>query len=281
MKTFWTIIISLLMLVAVATATFFLLGYFKEKPAGIYIDTSPESDIYVNGNLVGRSPYHGSFPPGEIDLKLLPNSQNENLLAFETKITLTSGIETVVRREFGVDEDSSSGDIMTFDKTGSPDASLVVISTPNYAQVSIDGNPKGFTSYNNSSISSSGHQITVSSPGFTDRVTTIKTMVGFRLTLFAKLAKSQVKNPVAAPIPTLKTYIEISKTPTGFLRMRTEPGTAGEEIAELKTGSKYLYLDVDAATGWYEIQYQDPAPGLPNGITGWVSNQYSNKIEGN
>jgi uncharacterized protein YgiM (DUF1202 family) len=279
MKNFWTILASLFALIVGAVATYLLLGYFKEKPGGVYVDTNPESNIYVNGNLVGKSPYHGSFPPGEIDLKLLPNSQNENLLAFATKITLTSGIETVVRREFGENEDSSSGDIMTFDKTGSADASLIVISTPNYAQVSIDGIPKGFAPYNNSSISPVGHQITISSPGFTDRVVTVKTISGFRLTLFAKLAKNQVKNPVAAPVPTPKTYIEILKTPTGFLRMRTKPGAAGEEIAELKVGSKYLYLDTDTTSGWYEIQYQDLAPGLPNGITGWVSNEYSKKIE--
>ena len=196
MKTFWTILASLFALIVGAVATYLLLGYFKEKPAGIYVDTSPESNIYVNGNLVGKSPYHGSFPSGEIDLKLLPNSQDENFLAFATKVTLTSGIETVVRREFRENEDSSSGDIMTFDKTGSADASLVVISTPNYAQVSIDGTPKGFTPYNNSSISPVGHQITISSPGFTDRVATIKTMIGFRLTLFAKLAQTP---PTATP----------------------------------------------------------------------------------
>lgn len=275
MKVFWLILASLFALIVGAIATYLLLENFKVKPGGIYVDTSPESSIYVNGNLVGKSPYHGSFPVGEIDLKLVPNSQNNNLLAFETKINLTSGIETVVRREFGVDEDSSSGDIMTFDRTGSTDASLDVISTPNYAKVSIDGVAKGFTSYNNSSVPAANDQIIISSPGFSDRVTTVKTMAGFRLTLFAKLAKSQNVNPVVTATSTPKTYVQILSTPTGTLRMRTKPGIAGEEIAELKTGSKYLYLDTDAATGWYEIQYQDPAPGLPNGITGWVSNQYS------
>jgi hypothetical protein len=279
MKVFWLILASLFTLIVGAIAAYLILGYFKEKPGGIYVDTSPESKIYINGNLVGKSPYHGSFPVSEIDLKLVPNSQNDNLLAFETKIKLTSGIETVVRREFGVDEDSSSGDIMTFDKTGTGDASLVVLSTPNYAKVSINGVAKGFTLYNNSSVPVANDQITISSPGFSDRVVTIKTMAGFRLTLFAKLAKSQNQSVVATPAPVVsKTYVQILTTPTGTLRMRTKPGVAGEEIAELKVGSKYVYLSTDGATGWYEIQYQDPAPGLPNGITGWVSNQYSKKI---
>ena len=104
-------------------------------------------------------------------------------------------------------------------------------------------------------------------------------MPEFRLTLFVKLAKSKNENPVATPALTPKTYVEILKTSTGFLRMRTKPGTAGEEIAELKTGNKYLYLDTDGVTGWYEIQYQDPAPGMPNGIVGLVSNQFTKKIE--
>ena len=83
--------------------------------------------------------------------------------------------------------------------------------------------------------------------------------------------------PTATPSPTPvpKTFVLILKTPTGFLRVRTLPGSGGEEIAEVKPGEKYRYLDTDEASGWYKIQYKEPVAGLPDGITGWVSNQYS------
>jgi hypothetical protein len=274
MKALRIVLISLVALIALVTATFFLIGYFKPKPGGIFIDTSPSSNVYINDALVGKTPYTNSYKAGEIALKLVPNSTDKKLLAYETKITLISGVQTVVRREFGMTEDDSSGDVIFFDNASGQDAGLIVISTPENAQVSVDGVPQGFAPYKSSSISPAQHQITVKAPGFTDRIMTVKTLAGFRLSLYAKLAKTAEPEPPPAPAPQVKTSVQILTTPTGFLRVRTQPGTRGEEIAQVKTGSSYQYLSTDAATGWIEIQYEEPAPGLPNGITGWVSNQY-------
>ena len=73
----------------------------------------------------------------------------------------------------------------------------------------------------------------------------------------------------------LKSFIEILDTPTGFLRVRTLPGSAGSEIHQVKPGEKYPFLEEDEETGWFKIQFQDPAPGLPEGIVGWVSNEFT------
>lgn len=278
MKVVKIAIISLVALIAAIAVAFFLIGYFREKPGGVFIDASPLSDVYINANFVGKTPYTNSFKAGEIILKLVPESTDANLVAFETKITLIAGIQTVVRREFGDSEDASSGDIISFDKIVSQEVGLIVISTPENAQVSIDGSPEGFAPYKTSDISPAQHQITVAAPGYTSRVMTIKTKIGYRLTVFAKLSKAATPTPVSTPAPEVKTYVQILSTPMGFLRVRTAPGTAGEEIAEVKTGNKFPFLDEDVATGWIEIQYEAPAPGLPNGITGWVSGQYVKKL---
>lgn len=275
MKVLKIVIISLVSLISAVTAMFFLIGYFREKPGGVFIDASPVSNVFINGNLVGRTPYTSSLKVGEITLKLVPKSSDKNLIVYETKIQLIAGIQTVIRREFGDTEDSSSGDVISFDKLSGRSVGLVVTSIPLNAQVSVDGLAQGFAPYETSAITPAEHQITVGAPGYTDRIMTVKTQTGYRLSLFAKLAKVVEQTPTSTPVPEVKTYVQILSTPTGFLRMRTEPGSRGEEIAELKVGSKYLYLDTDVATGWYEIQYQTSVSGLPNGITGWVSNQYS------
>ena len=279
MKTLKIAVVVAVALVTLLAAGFFLIGYFKAKPAGLRVDTSPAASIYINSDLVGRTPFRKTFPAGTITLRLVPDSSSQALLPYEAKIALAPGIETVVRREFGVSEDLSSGDVLTFEKTGGSSASLIVISTPDNAQVSLDGVARGFAPYKSSSISSAEHQITVTSQGYQDRVMTVSTLSGYQLTVFAKLAKSSQESAsmsvTPSPTPAPKTYVMILKTPTGFLRVRTLPGTAGEEIAEVKPGSKYPYLDTDAKTGWYKIQYEEPVAGLPNGITGWVSNQYA------
>lgn len=279
MKTLKVVVVVLVALAALLAAGFFLIGYFKPKPAGLRVDTSPPSSVYINGDLTGRTPFRKTFPAGLMTLKLVPDTAAPALLPYETKVALLSGIETVVRREFGTTEDLSSGDVLTFEKTGEKSASMVVISDPDNAQVSLDGVARGFAPYKSSSISPAQHQIIVRSPNYQDRVMTINTLLGYQLTVFAKLAKNTQENAsesaASTPTPSPKTFVLILKTPTGFLRVRTLPGTAGEEIAEVKPGSKYPYLDTDAATGWLKIQYEEPVAGLPNGIAGWVSNQYA------
>lgn len=278
MKVVRIVLISLVSLLAVISAIFFLLGYYKEKPGGVSINTSPASNVYINGNLAGKTPYKNSYQAGEITLKLVPASVDTILIAYETKITLVPGIETIVRREFGNTEDTSSGDVISFDKIGSKEVGLIVISTPENAQVSLDGLPQGFAPYKTSGISPAQHQITVKAPGYADRVITARTLEGFRLSLYAKLAKVSEPQPTATPAPIVKTYVQILSTPTGFLRVRSGPGTTGTEIAQVKPGDEYPFLDEDVATGWVKIQYEAPAAGLPNGITGWVSGQYVKKI---
>ena len=278
MKVVRTIIIVLISLTVVIAAIFFSVSYFKEKPAGIFIDSNPVSDIYIDGNPVGKTPFTNTYKTGEITLKMVPNSSASKLIAYETKIKLVPGIETIVRRVFGTSEDTSSGDVISFDKIGVGETGLIVISTPENAQVSIDGLPQGFTPYKSSGISPAQHQITVKSPGYGDRVMTLNTQVGYRLSLFAKLAKLTEIKPTPTPKPEAKTYVEILTTPTGFLRVRTAPGKDGSEIAQVKPGEKYLFLDDDVVTGWVKIQYEAPKAGLPNGIEGWVSGQYVKKI---
>ncbi len=259
-------------------AALFLIGAFQPKPGAIFIATEPSASVYINGSLVGSTPYKGNYKAGEISLKLIPGP---GLLPFETKLTLISGIQTVVRREFGTTEGESSGDVVSFDKDSKNTSGLTVISTPDSAQISIDGTPRGFSPYKTLSISPATHQITVKANGFSDRIMTLKTIQGLRLNVFVKLAKAkeQPKENAAPPSLGPKLFVEILKTPTGFLRMRTEPGSAGEEIAEVKPGEKYPYIAKDEKTGWYEIEYQPVQPGLPNGITGWISNQYAKIID--
>ncbi len=279
MKTFKVVSITMVSLLILAGAAFFAVGYFQPKPGGIRVEGSVPASIYINGSLTGKTPYQGTYKVGNITLKIIPDAGDVNFFPFETKLNLTPGIETVVRREFGSSEAESSGDIISFEKGAGKETSLIVVSTPDNAQVSVDGVPKGFAPYKTSMISPAEHQITVKAAGFIDRVMTVKVLAGYRLNVFAKLAKVPEALSTPAPSSVIKTYIEILPTSTGFLRVRTSPGTAGEEIAEVKPGEKYLYLETDSSSGWHKIRYRDPAPGLPDGITGWVSNQFTKKVE--
>lgn len=258
---------------------YFIFNYSKPGLAGIIINTNPVSSVYINGVFSGKTPFTGTNEALQINLKIVPDNSDSTLNPYETKINLVSGVKTVIEREFGQSEETSSGDVVSFEKYQGRLAGLVVISTPDNAEVWIDGAHLGITPYNFNSITTGKHKVTIKSQGYLEKTLNIKTAEGLRLTVFAKLAKDLGQedlkaSPSATPLA-VKDFVIINDTPTGFLRMRTEPDSKGEEIAELKPGKKYLHLDTDVATGWYKIQYQDPAPGLPSGIVGWVSNQYS------
>lgn len=279
MKVAKIVLISLISVILISGSALFVIGYFRPKPAGLTIQTSIVSSVYVDGNFIGRSPLDTTFKAKEIDLKLVPLDTSKSYVAYETKITLVAGVKTIVRRQFADTEIASSGEIVSFQKISPGSTSLVVISTPENAQVTLDGISKGFSPVK-TPVSPGIHQLVIKSPDYTERTLSINTVSGYELTVSAQLAKTATPTPSPTPKPQLQTFVLILQTPTGYLRVRTQPGTAGNEIDQVKPGSKYLFLAEDVDTHWYKIQLEPPAPGLPEGRVGWVSNEYAQKVDG-
>ncbi len=272
MRVFKILLASGLLAVFLIGAILFLIGYFKPKPAGFLIETTPAATVFIDGVQVGRTPYEGTKKPGEVTIKLVPESKDVPLLAFETKVILASGIKTIIRREFAETEEASSGEIISFEKASSNETSLAVISIPDSAQVTLDGTVRGFAPYKTSAITAGEHQLIISASGYRETNLSLKTQSGYKLTAVIKLAKVAEPQPTSAP-KEKKTLIEILPTPTGFLRVRSEPKVSASEVAQVKPGEKFPLLEEDQSSGWFKIEYL-------SGQTGWVSNQYAKKISG-
>ena len=276
MKKLRTLSIILIVAGLILGIAFFVIGSLKPKSAGIVIETTPAANVFIDGEQVGRTPYDGTRKPGEITIKLIPESFEAPLAPFETKVTLIAGIETVVKREFGESDEASSGEIISFEKVGGKEASLAVVSIPDAAQISIDGSIRGFAPYKTSSIVPGEHQVKVYAPGFSEKSFSIGTVEGYKLTVVVKLKPNGEEvlsdEDDKAPEEPKQEEVEILSTPTGFLRVRSEPSTAGEEVAQVEPGDRFPYLDKDEDTGWFKIEYED-------GEEGWVSNQYAKKVE--
>jgi hypothetical protein len=276
MKKLRTLSIILVVVGLILGIVFFVVGSFKPKSAGIVIESIPAASVFIDGEQVGRTPYDGTRKPGEITIKLIPESFEAPLAPFETKVTLVAGIETIVKREFGESDEASSGEIISFEKVGGKEASLAVVSIPDAAQISIDGSIRGFAPYKTSSIVPGEHQVIVYAPGFSEKSFSIGTIEGYKLTVVVKLKPNGEEvlsdEDDKAPEEPKQEEVEILSTPTGFLRVRSEPSTAGEEIAQVEPGERYPYLDKDEDTGWFKIEYED-------GEEGWISNQYAKKVD--
>ena len=251
----------------------FLLGYFKPKGAGLLVNAAPGALVFIDGVQVGQTPYKATLEPREISLRLLPQAATTPLAVYETHLNLSPGIETVVNREIGETEDSSAGEVVSFEKVAKGETSLSIISVPDAAQITVDGAVRGFAPYKTSSILSGEHQVLLSAPGYNSRNLQIKTREGYKLIIIAKLSVNPEEKP-SEKVQDLTdkkiVYVEILDTPTGFLRVRAEASTSSAEVGQVKPGEKYEFLE--EVTDWFKIKFSETQ-------TGWVSGQYAKKLE--
>ncbi|MBI3397358.1 PEGA domain-containing protein [Candidatus Woesebacteria bacterium] len=182
-----------------AGLTILILEILKPRTAGLRVETNPASEVYLGGKFLGTTPLDTILKPAEISLKLIP--KDGLLQPYITKINLLDGVKTVVRRNFGDSEGESSGDIDYFDKNPDDQASIIVISVPDSAQVTIDNKKVGLTPYKNSSLASGVHEIKVVKEGYLERKLKVQIYRGYQLTSIVKLAALKQETPTLGPTP--------------------------------------------------------------------------------
>lgn len=259
---------------------------FTAKKAALQITTAPQATVFINGQHVGQTPYDtNDLKAGDITVKLVPEGQSG--VSWESKITLTPKVVTVINRRFGPTADQSAGEVFTLEPLSKKDATaLAVIATPSNSILTVDGEPRGFTPVSLDAITAGQHSLTVSSPGFTDNSFSTNIPSGYKLIANIQLARipaqeetvvpspSPVASPSASPATTpavasasasakAPPYVEILANPIGFLRVRANPSTGAAELARAYPGQRLPYKN-EESNGWYKIEYAASS-------TGWVS----------
>lgn len=273
-------IISIVSSIFFFSLTFFLIGFFKPKPGAVLVEANTASDVFVNGSLVGETPFEGAYEKGTINLKLVPKNTASGISPFETRVAVLSGVKTVVRRDFGETEDASGNYMISFEKDKEKGTGLIVVTYPENSEILIDGSPEGFSPFKSESLTDGEHKLVVKLEGYEEKAVDLSLTQGFRINVFVKLAKlKSVSEEVAGTKTEVKQFVEILETSTGFLRVRSEPGSGGREIHQVAPGEKYPFIEEDGETGWFKIQIEEPKAGLPDGRTGWVSNEFAKIVE--
>ncbi len=274
------IILILIAVILILAAAFFLIGYFRPKNAGLLIQTTPSATVIIDGIQVGKTPYEIVHKPAVLVIKLVPDNTDKQLKSYETKVTLSSGIKTIINRNFGESDEASSGNTISFEKIGSGEAEISVISIPDEASVKIDGQSRGFAPYKTSSVTQGEHQLTVSKTGYQEETFSVRTINGYKLIVSVQLAVSNLPVPEEKKPPEVKkqTMVEILPTPNGFLRVRSAASATSLEVFKVNPGEQFLLIQEDFKSGWFEIEYQ-PETATGSAKQGWVSNQYAKKIE--
>jgi hypothetical protein len=259
-----------------SSVALYIMGASARKPnAGISINSVPASTVFIDGQEMGQTPFKQQRKSGEVVIKLVPQTSSQLLAPYETKVRLNSKIETVVDYSFGETDEAAQGQIISFEKVSAKEISLAVVTRPDSASIFVDGRSIGFSPQKSTIITPGKHELKIVSPGYLEKTMDINMVQGYKLTAVIKLALSGevIASPTPTPIENVKvTLVEIGETPTGFLRIRGTPSASGELLAEAKPGEKFRYLETDAGTGWYKVEYLE-------GKEGWVSNTYSKLVD--
>ena len=279
--------------------------FASRKKAALSVNTNPRATVFLDGEHLGSTPYYNeSLKAGEYVLKIVPESTGQALMPWEGRVSLSPGILTVVNRELGLTQDDSSGEILSFEPLADKNTvSISVVTTPDGAVVNLDGEPRGFAPLTLDNITEGDHILLVSSPGFKERTIKAKTVKGHKLIASVQLRRESEAtaeaaapeeteaspsptpkispSPVGSPKPTAspkvstasplpRPYAVIKSPDTGWVRVRSEPSTSGEELAKVNDGEQFPL--VDEQSGWYKITYE-------TGKNGWISGKYAEKFE--
>lgn len=269
----------------------------KQSTDGILkVLSSPTASVFLNNNAIGKTPYEDKIKEGEYMIKLIPEGVATETASWQGKILVTRNALSFIDRELGSSELSSTGVIFTVIKmTTKPksgdEGEISVETEPDGSIVSLDNDEKGIAPLIITDIPKGDHELSISSPGFFRRSQKVNVEPGFRINAQFKLAqdpafkKVEVVEKISATpsgtiIPTVtgaakltptgtKTTgrtIIILDTPTGWLRVRSQPTVNASESAKVNPGDTFKILEEQ--NGWYKITYKDP-------LTGWISAQYT------
>lgn len=294
MKTSRILNIGLFLLLAIFLSSCSL-PFLKKKKAALQIQSSPTTTVFLNDNHVGKTPYlDEDLKPGEYTVKLVPDSEGEGVEAWQGIINLYPGIMTVVSRNLAESEDKVSGYILTLEPiTDKEKAKVSIVSTPDGVVVNLDGEPKGFTPLSLDEVTEGERTISISSPGFKEEIIKAQAVKGYKLMINVQLAREmdeekeeekeatdsadleeeedlEVDKEASPGAEMARPYVKIKDTPTGFLKVRSEPSTAGGDetvITQVDPGEVFKFIEAND-TGWYKIEYK-------KGKQGWISGKYA------
>lgn len=295
-------IFFLLALVAVTIVIVFLvkaLGGRSPKQGELQIDSQPTASVFLDNKLLGRTPFKDKVTAGEYNLKIVPESNLNQLAPWEGKIKVGANLLTYVNSSLAESELNSAIEVLWLEKISSKQSEISLVTNPDGASIVVDNETKGVTPLSIADVPAGDHTVNITSPGFLTRTLKIKTTPSYKVIASVKLAlatggpseasPSATPTPSAKPTPTLtvkptksatssaatvpdppKPFVIIKDTPTGFLRVRLEPSTAATEAARVNPGEKYTLIG--SQDGWYQIKYDGTNKG-------WISGTYAEKVE--
>lgn len=280
MKIFLFVAIPVFLIITVVVMSIRHFNMQQMQKGALQVTSKPVSKVYLDDKYIGRTPISKTEPAdmlqaGNYNIKLEP--LDTAYQPYQEKISIATGIMTVVDRTFRTDSLSEGSVISLSPLSDKNSAELEVIAIPVGSSVTLDSEPIGTTPLLHKDPTESDHIIRIKKNGYNEKSIRIRTPKGFKLTVIAYLsigeddtrAEDNTLTPPSITVtPTPAPSVLILDTPTGFLRVRQSPDINSSQVTTVAPGSTHPLLSEQ--TGWYQIK-------LENDQTGWISSEYSRK----
>lgn len=232
-----------------------------QPKAGVRIQSTPSAEVLINGQSVGRTPYQQEdLIEGEHLVQLKTDKAD-----WQGYVQLSPGTLTVVNREISEKEATSSGEIIALSRG----KGVMVVSSPQEAEVEVDGKYYGKSPILIEDLSVGEHIFLISRNNFLKRSIRAVVAEGYRLELIVDLAVSEADLTQVNTTPIQSTpKVIVKNTPVGFLRVRERATTSSNEIARVSEGEVLTVLE--EIPNWVRVR-------LPDGKEGYVSSTYVQK----
>lgn len=267
------------------------------------------AQVYLDGLHLGQTPYEKrDIRPGTYTFRIEPADNKKQPYETQIHLypnTLTSVLWSFRSSELtGTGEILELEPLASRDR-----AELSVTTVPEGANISLGTSSYGLSPVIVDSVPVGTYDLSIEAVAHVKKALAVKIEPGFRLHVFSRLAKEDAaletggstttggaafdqalelseesqqatisaRRTIPSPTPATLAeaadpeppYVVIGETPTGWLRVRGEPSSAGAEVARVNPEEKYPYKSTQ--NGWYEIEYSP-------GETGWISGQYADII---
>lgn len=272
----------------------------RRNVAGLQVSTDDvPSSLFLDGQYLDKTPYiNKDIKPGQYTLKIQPDDQD--LVPYETQISLRKGSLTVVTWNPGDKSENSGGIIYEMEEIKSNQGELSFITIPNNAIIKLDQGEQQFSPLVIKNIEPGHHQFEINLPSYQKQLHTINVIKGYRINITVKLAKATPTTNQATPKPTkteskdATSEAEVSlnnnlvSTPSGsssasgqlvtikstnffqdgveVLKVRQQASPSSKLVGYAQVGKSFPYLN-EVSSGWFKIKFENDA--------GWVSDQYS------
>ncbi|KKS45600.1 MAG: Serine/threonine protein kinase [Candidatus Gottesmanbacteria bacterium GW2011_GWA2_42_18] len=275
------IIIIIIGIVLIGAGIYFgrdFLPKLTSSQGELHVESQPETTVFVNDENKEKTPITQKIDPGQYEVKLVPDDQAA-ISTWQQSVTVNPGTQTFIKALLGDTSTTSSWEVIILEKLSGNETELSVSSATDASELYINGNFKGTSPLSFQDIAEGEHEIRLTAPGFAEKKIKVNVTQGYKLTVRTQLAlvdESQMtqeqegEKPAQAEDDGALGTLLITSPTTGWLRVRSEPTTSGEEVGRIDDGEKVTYFtDKD---GWYEVEYEE-------GKKGWISGDYAEKVE--